>query len=73
MWLKRRTTNWKVETVSRSRGGGTPYYGLYRDAAAERGTLFRLQVYAKVGNILVEEYERVGKSVISDCKKSQKD
>ena len=75
MWLKRRTTNWKVETVFRSRrgGGGTPYYGLYWDATAERGTLFRLQVYAKVGNILVEEYERVGKSVISVCKKSQKD
>ena len=68
--------DYKLESGNRVQipgGGGTPYYGLYRDAAAERGTLFRLQVYAKVGNILVEEYERVGKSVISDCKKSQKD
>ena len=53
--------------------GGTPYYGLYGDAAAEGGTFFRLQVYGKVGNTLVEEYERVGKSVISVCKKFQKD
>ena len=52
--------------------GGTPYYGLYGDAAAERGTFFRLQVYGKEGNLLAEVYERVGKSVISVFKKSQK-
>ena len=46
-------------------------YTAIPDAAAERGTFFRL--HGKVGNTLVEEYERVGKSVISVCKKSQKD
>ena len=45
-------------------------YTAIPDAAAERGTFFRL--HGKVGNTLVEEYERVGKSVISVCKKSQK-
>ena len=50
----------------------TPYYGLFGDAGPEREYLFRLQVYGKVGNTVVEEYERVGKSVISVCKKSQK-
>ena len=41
---------------------GVPLYnGLYREALAESGTFFRLQVY-----------ERVGKSVISGGKKVQK-
>ena len=30
-------------------GGGTPYNGLYGEASPERGTLFRLQVYKRVG------------------------
>ena len=31
------------------RGGGTPYNGLYGEAPPERGTLFRLEVYKRVG------------------------
>ena len=43
-------------------GGVTPSYdGLYREAPPERGTFFRLQ-----------EYERVGKSVIWVCERSWK-
>ena len=30
-------------------GGGTPFNGLYGEAPPKRGTLFRLQVYEKVG------------------------
>ena len=45
----------------RSRGGGTPYNGLYEEATPERGTFFRLQVY-----------ERVGKPVIWVCKMAQR-
>ena len=30
-------------------GGGIPYNGLYEEAPPERGTLFRLQVYKRVG------------------------
>ena len=30
-------------------GGDTPYNGLYGEAPPERGTLFRLQVYKRVG------------------------
>ena len=45
-------------------GGGTPYDGLYGEAPPEKGTFFRLQVYERVRILLVEVYERVGKSVI---------
>ena len=41
-------------------GGGTPYDGLYGEAPPERGIFFRLQVYERVGILLVEVYERVG-------------
>ena len=45
---------------------GTPYNNLQGEAAApERGTIFRLQFYERVGISLVEVYERVGKCVIS--------
>ena len=44
-------------------GGGTPYDGLYGEAPPERGIIFRLQVYEKVGISLAEVYKRVGKSV----------
>ena len=44
--------------------GGTPYDGLYREAPPERGIFFRLQVYERVGILLVEVYKRVGKYVI---------
>ena len=42
-------------------GGGTPYDGLYGEAPPERGIFFRLQ-----------EYKRVGTSVIWVCKRAQK-
>ena len=47
--------------------GGTPYNGLYGEAPPERGTFFRPQVFERVGILLVEVYERVGKSVIWVC------
>ena len=47
--------------------GGTPFNGLYGEAPPERGTFFRLQVYERVGILLVEVYERAGKSVIWLC------
>ena len=42
------------------RPGGTPYNGLYGEVSPERGIFFRLQVYERVGILLVEVYERVG-------------
>ena len=42
-------------------------------APPKRGTFFRLQVYERVEILVVEVYERVGKSVIWICKKAQKD
>ena len=45
---------------------GTPYNNLQGEPAPqERGTIFRLQFYERVGISLVEVYERVGKCVIS--------
>ena len=35
-------------------GGGKPYDGLHREALPERGTFFRLQVYERVGILLLE-------------------
>ena len=34
--------------------GGTPYNGLYGEAPPERGTFLRLQVYERVGILLVD-------------------
>ena len=51
-------------------GGGTPYNGLYGEAPPERGTFFRPQVYGRLWILLVEEFERVGKSVIWVCKRA---
>ena len=53
-------------------GGGTPYNSLYEEAPPERGKFFRLQVYERVGILLVEVYERVGTSVIWVCERAQK-
>ena len=53
-------------------GGDTQYNGVYGEAPPERGTFFRLQVYERVGILLVEVYESVGLSVISVRKKAQK-
>ena len=43
-------------------GGGreTPNDSLYGEAPPERGTLFRLKVYERVGILLVDVYKRVG-------------
>ena len=47
------------------RGGrGTLCNDLYGEALPERGTFFRLQVHERVEILLVEVYNRVGKSVI---------
>ena len=56
--------------VNSQRVGDTPYNDQYGEATPERGTLIRLQVYKRVGNSLVEVYEREGKSLIVGCKKS---
>ena len=45
--------------IPRNRGEGylRPYNGLYETALPERGTFFRLQVYGRVGILLVEVYD----------------
>ena len=43
---------------------GTLHDGLYGEAPPERGNVFRLLVYERVGTTLAEVYKRVGKSVI---------
>ena len=49
--------------------GDTPYDGLYGEAPAERGAFFKLQVYERVGILLVKVNERLGKSVIWVCER----
>ena len=39
-------------------GGGTPYDDLCGEAQPKRGMFFRLQVYKRVGILLVEVYKR---------------
>ena len=51
-------------------GGASPDDGLYGKAPPERGTFFKLQVYERVGILLVEVYERVGESVIWVCERA---
>ena len=51
-WSKPRA---KPVTCPAPGGGGTLYNGLYGEAPPERGTFFRLQVYERVGILLVEE------------------
>ena len=46
--------------------------GPYGEAPPKRGTFSRLHVYKGVEMSLAEIYERVGRSVISVCKKTQK-
>ena len=41
-------------------GGEAPYDSLFGEAPPERGTLFRLKVYERVGILLVDVYKRVG-------------
>ena len=54
------------------RPGGNPYDGPYGEAPPERGIFFRLQVYERVGILLVEVYKRGGKSVIWVCERTPK-
>ena len=54
------------------RVGGTPYNGPYGEAPPERVTFFWLQVYERVGILLVEAYEMVGKSAIWVCERAQR-
>ena len=44
--------------------GDSLHNGLYGEAPPERGIFFRLLVYKKVGFLIVEVYEKVGRSVI---------
>ena len=53
-------------------GTGTPHNGLYGEAPPEKGTFFRLQEYKRVEILLVEVYERVGKSVIWVCERAKR-
>ena len=53
-------------------GGCTLYNGPYGEAPPERDTFFRLQVYERVANLLVEVCERVGKSVIWVCERANR-
>ena len=46
---------------------------VYGETPPEMDYFFMLQVYDEVGILLNEVYERVGKSVISVCKKAQKE
>ena len=41
-------------------GEGTPYDGLYGEAFLERRIFFRLQVYERLGILLVKVYKRGG-------------
>ena len=52
--------------------GGTPENSLYGEAPPKRGTFFRLQVYKRVEILLVEVYERVGKSLTWVSERAQK-
>ena len=54
--------------------GYVPYSGLYGEAPPDGGLPFQgfRPVRGRVRISLIEIYERVGKSVISACKKSQK-
>ena len=45
-------------------GGFTPHNGLNGEAPPERGIVFRLQVYRRVGISQSEAYKMVGKSAI---------
>ena len=50
-----------------SGGRGIPQNGLYAEAPPKKGTFFRLQVYERIGILLLEVYERVGKFVVAVC------
>ena len=52
-------------------GGGTPYNGLYGEVPPERSTFFWLQLYERVGILLVEVYERGGNMLFWSVKGPQ--
>ena len=64
--------NYAFRQQTRGGGGGTPYNGPYGEALPERVTFFWLQVYERVGILLVEGYEMVGKSAIWVCERAQR-
>ena len=49
---------------------GTPYDGPYGGGSARKGNLFLASCNERVGISLVEVFEKVGKSVISTCKRT---
>ena len=53
-------------------GGGTPYNGLSGEGPHEEVPFSSLSIWFGVWISLVEAYETVWKSIISDCKKTQK-
>ena len=53
--------------------GGTQHNGLYGEAPRERRLFLGFRYKKRVEFSLTEVYERVGKCVISVCKKAQKD
>ena len=68
IWFKRIHTYALTAFITGDRGErGTPYNGLYGEAPPEWGTFFRLQVYERVGSLLVE-----GKSAIWVCERVQR-
>ena len=54
-------------------GGGPLYNGLYREVPPKMSNFFRLQVYKRLGILLVEVYKQVKKYVILVCKKAHND
>ena len=74
-----RRSGWGVGagTLPRMAGVRTPsilwinHHFFLQEALPKSGTLFRIQVYERVGISPVEVYEIVGKSVISICKKAE--
>ena len=53
-------------------GRGYSLKVLYGEAPLKRGTFTRLQVYERVGILLVEVFKRVAKSVIWVCEMAQR-
>ena len=49
---------------------GTPYDGPYGEGSARKGNLSWASCNERVGITLVEVFEKVGKSVISVCKRT---
>ena len=54
------------------RAGVLPIMAFIGEVPPERGTFFDLKVYERVGILLVEVYERGGKSVIWLCERSKR-